>query len=196
MVGIDLTPPQEIKKQKTQYVVGFTTIVSILIFLVLAGVGSYYFYRSYTVKNQIAEAVKQSDELAKQRESMKGIEDYSKRLSGKFFVLQKYLKTRVKYSSVMLEIISRVPNGLTLESIGMESGSKRARLTGASKDVVQVSAFVNRLAKEGKSSSESSTELDGKKAFTDVRLESLQLDKESSVDYAVSFMVNEEAFLK
>ena len=194
--GINLTPPQEIKRQKTQYVVGASTKLSILLFIILLGVGTFFFYKSYTLKNQIVGLDTQKADLIQQRESMREVEDYAKKLSGKYFLLQKYLESRLKYSSVMLEFLARVPDGLLLENVGFEGTGKRARVSGTSADIVRVSSFINRLSKDGNASSESAVNLSGKNAFMDVRLDSLNVEEGKDVEYGVSFKVNEEVFLK
>lgn len=194
--GVNLTPPQEIKRQKTQYVVGASTKAAVLLVLILVGIAAYFYTQSSSLKNQVSSLETQETDLMSQRDSMTEIEGYAKKLSGKYFLLQKYLESRLKYSSVILELLARVPAGVAFENLDFEGAGKRTRVSGTSSDVVSVSAFVNSLAKEGNSSSESSVSLGGKNAFSDVRLDSLKVDEGKSVEYSVSFKINEEAFLR
>jgi len=194
--GIDLTPPQEVKRQKTQFIVGTSIKVSLLLFVVLLGVAGFLFYESTRLGSQVSSLDQQKTDLTVQKDSMKEVEEYSKKLSGKYFLLQKYLQSRVRYSAVLTELLARVPQNVVLESIGFEGLGKKAKITGSSKDLVDVSTLVNRIAKEGNASSESSVSLSGKNAFSEVSLDSLNVNEGKSVEYNVSFKVNEENFLK
>jgi len=194
--GINLTPPQEIKRQKTQFIVGTSIKTSLLLLVILLGVAGFLFYKSTQLKTQIASLDQQKIDLTAQKDSMNEVEEYSKKLAGKYFLLQKYLQSRIKYSSVLTELLARVPENVVLESIGFEGSGKKAQITGSSKDLVDVSTLVNRLAKEGSASTESAVTLDGKSAFSEVSLDSLNVKEGESVEYNVSFKVNEENFLK
>lgn len=198
MVGIDLTPPQEIKRQKTQYAVGTSVKLAALLLLVALGTGGYFFYKSSVLNRQLSDLSKQETDLISQKDALRTVENYAKKLSGKYFLLQKYLENRSLYSSMLLELVSRVPVGITLDTVNFDGMEKRASVTGSAADVIQVSDFVNQLSKEGNASSESSPSLSGKKAFTDVRLDSLRVDErtgeKSTVKYNVSFKVNGDLF--
>ena len=198
--GINLTPPQEIKRRRTQYAVGASTKISVFLLLLALGVAGYYYSQKSGVTTNISALQSQKGQLTAQVESMREIEKYAKKLSGKYFLLQKYLEGRIKYSSVMLELLARVPQEISFESLNFDGLGKRTTISGASKDVISVSSFVNRLAKEGNASSESAVDLVGKNAFTNVRLDSLSVDEEKEnqkgIQYSVSFDINEEAFLK
>lgn len=196
MKQIDLTPPQEIKRKRTQYVVGASTKISVVLLLIAVGVAVYYFTKETNLQTQIASLDSQKTELTARVQSMQEVENYAKKLSGKYFLLQKYLESRLKYSSVMLELLARVPTEISFDNLSFEGAGKRTTIAGSSKDVISVSAFVNRLAKPGNASSESAVTLEGKNAFTDVRLDSLSVDQDKGVAYSVSFKINEEAFLK
>ncbi len=198
--GINLTPPQEIKRRRTQYVVGASTKISVFLLLLALGVAGYYYSQKSGLTTKIFALQSQKGQLTAQVESMREIENYAKKLSGKYFLLQKYLEGRIKYSSVMLELLARVPQEISFESLNFDGLGKRTTISGASTDVISVSSFVNRLAKEGNASSESAVDLVGKNAFTNVRLDSLSVDEEKEnqkgIQYSVSFDINEEAFLK
>ena len=194
--GIDLTPPKEIKRQKTQFIVGTSIKTSLVLFAILLSVTGLLFYKSSTLTTQIASLDQQKAVLTAQKDSMKEVEEYSKKLSGKYFLLQKYLQSRIKYSAVLTELLARVPQNVLLESIGFEGSGKRARITGSSKDLVNVSTLVNRLTKEGNASTESAVSLSGKNAFSEVSLDSLNVNEGKFVEYTVSFKISEENFLK
>ncbi|MFA5776400.1 MAG: PilN domain-containing protein [Patescibacteria group bacterium] len=196
LTGINLTPPQEIKRQKTQYIVGTSIKTSLLLFAILLAVAGFLFYKSSRLKSQLTSLDQQKTDFTAQKDSMKEVEEYSKKLSGKYFLLQKYLQSRVKYSAVLTELLARVPENVVLESIGFEGSGKKARITGSSKDLVDVSTLVNRFAKEGNASTESAVSLSGKNAFSEVSLDSLNVNEGKSVEYTVSFKINEENFLK
>lgn len=196
MEGINLTPPQEIKRRKTQYVVGASTKISIVLLLIVLGASAYFFSKVSTTKSKIASQDSRKTELTAKREEMREVEDFAKKLSGKYFLLQKYLESRLKYSSAITELLSRIPEGVNYTDLKFEGMGKRASISGTSKDVVSVSSFVNRLAKEGNSSTQSAVKLDGKNAFLEVRLDSLNVEEGKEINYIVSFNVNEEAFLK
>lgn len=196
LTGINLTPPQEIKRQKTQYIVGASIKTSLLLFVILLGVVGFLFYKLSRLKSQIASLDQQTADLMAQKDSMKEVEEYSRKLSGKYFLLQKYLQSRIKYSAVLTELLARVPENVVLESIGFEGSGKKAQITGLSKDLADISTLINRLAKEGNASSESAVSLNGKNAFSEVSLDSLNVNEGKSVEYNVSFKINEENFLK
>lgn len=195
-IGIDLTPPKEIKRQKTQFIVGASIKTSLGLLVVLLGVMGFLFYKSTELKNQIASLDQQRTEFTAQKDSMQEVEEYSKKLSGKYFLLQKYLQSRIKYSAVLTELLARVPQNVVLESIGFEGSGKKARITGSSLAIVDVSTLVNKLAKEGNASSQSAVSLNGKNAFSEVSLDSLNINEGKSVEYTVSFTINEENFLQ
>lgn len=194
--GINLTPPREIKRRRTQYVVGASTKIATLILFIAVGVAVYYFSKESDLQRQMDSLDSQKIQLTQKVESMREVEDYAKKLSGKYFLLQKYLESRLKYSSVMLELLARVPDEILFDNLTFDGVGRRTTVTGSSKDDISVSTFVNRLAKEGSASSESAVVLDGNYAFTEVRLDSLNADEEKGVTYSVSFKINEEAFLK
>jgi len=198
--GINLTPPQEIKRRRTQYVVGASTKISVFLLVVALGVAGYYYSQRSSLANKVATLQSQKGQLTAQVESMREIENYAKKLSGKYFLLQKYLEGRIKYSSVMAELLARVPQEISFASLTFDGLGKRTTITGESEDIISVSSFVNRLAKEGNASSQSAVDLAGKNAFTNVRLDSLNVDEEKEnqkgIQYTVSFDINEEAFLK
>ena len=198
--GINLTPPQEIKRRRTRYVARTSTKTSVFLLLLALGVAGYYYSQKSGLTTKISVLQSQKGQLTAQVESMREIENYAKKLSGKYFLLQKYLEGRIKYSSVMLELLARVPQEISFESLNFDGLGKRTTISGASTDVISVSSFVNRLAKEGNASSESAVDLVGKNAFTNVRLDSLSVDEEKEnqkgIQYSVSFDINEEAFLK
>ncbi|MFH1295145.1 MAG: hypothetical protein ABIH84_01030 [bacterium] len=196
MKGINLTPPQEIKERQTRYVVGASTKLAILLLLIAIGISGYYYLTIRTLKTQMAAWQTQSIELDTKVASMHEVEGFAKKLSGKYFLLQKYLESRLKYSAVMQELLARVPSEISFVNVTFEGMGKRAIVSGTSTDVVSVSAFVNQLAKEGNATSQSAVLLEGAHAFLDVRLDSLRVDEEKGVDYSVSFRINEEAFLK
>ena len=195
--GVNLTPPQEIRRRRTQYVVGAATKMSVLLVLVLAGVAVYYFVKSSTLHKQIADLDSRGNDLTSQRDSMAEVEGYAKKLSGKYFLLQKYLESRLKYSSVISELLARVPKSVLFTDLDLGGAGQEVKVSGKSGDVISISAFINGLAKEGNASSGSGVVLDGQRAFLDVRLESLKVDEiQKSVDYSIVFKVNEKAFLK
>lgn len=176
--------------------VGASTKISVVLLLLAVGVGIYYFSKETSLQNQAASLESQKTNLAAKVESMREVENYAKKLSGKYFLLQKYLESRLKYSSVMLELLARVPTEISFDSLSFEGAGRRTTIAGSSKDVIPVSAFVSRLARPGNASSESAVALEGKNAFMDVRLDSLSVDQDKGVSYSVSFKINEEAFLK
>lgn len=196
MEGINLTPQQEIKRRRTHYVVGAATKISIFITFVTLCVAGYYFYTTSKVNSQISDLEQKKSDLNSQISGMSDIENLAKKLSGKYFLLQKYLESRLKYSSVILELTSRVPDGVSFESLNFEGVGKRARLSGKSKDTVSISYFVAKLSKQGNASEDSGANLEGKNAFSDIRLESLNVNKDKTATYVISFKINEEAFLK
>jgi len=195
-IGINLTPPQEIKRQKTQYIVGTSIKTSLALFIILLGVAGYLFYKTTQLKSKVTLLDQQKIDLVAQKDRMTEVEEYSKKLSGKYFLLQTYLQSRIKYSAVLMELLARVPQNAVLQNIDFEGSGREARVAGSTKDLVDVSTLVNKLAKEGNASSESSVALSGKKAFSDVTLSSLNVNEGKSVEYSISFKINEEAFLK
>lgn len=198
--GINLTPPQEIKRRKTQYVVGVSTRISLVLLIVAVATAGYYFYQSSSLDSKIKALEDQKNALTKQIESMNDIENYAKKISGKYLLLQKYLEGRVKYSAVLSELLARVPQEISFESIAFDGLGRRTTISGSSKDIISVSTFINRLAKEGNASTESAVDLSGKNAFVGVKLDSLSVDEEKEgqkgIRYSVSFEINKEAFLK
>ncbi len=176
--------------------VGASTKISIVLLLIAVGVAIYCFSQETALKGKVTRLDSQQAELIAKVESMREIEDYAKRLSGKYFLLQKYLESRLKYSSVMMELLARVPKEISFNDLNFEGVGKRTTIEGVSIDVISVSTFVNRLAKDGNASSDSAVNLSGKNAFTEVRLDSLNVDDEKGITYSISFNIDEGAFLK
>ncbi len=180
--------------------VGASTRVSIFLLVLAVGVACYYFFRFSSLNSRIAALEDQKNHFASQVESMREVEDRAKQLAGKYFLLQKYLESRIRYSSVMMELFARVPQEVTLSVLDFEGLGRRATISGGSTDAIFVSSFVSRLAKEGNASSDSGVDLAGRNAFINVRLDSLSVSEEEvgqkGVQYSVSFDVNGEAFLK
>lgn len=203
MLQVDLTPPQEVKRKKTHFVVNTTARLTGFLLLTVLGVAGFFLYKSYKLKSQIANIDSSISSMEERRLSLSEIEDYSKKLAGKYFLLQRYMETRLSYSAVVKELVSRVPNSVVIDNLQFETGGKRARISGSSANSSQVSAFITELSRVGNSSSGSAVDLSGKNAFSDIRLETLSVDKKqqgavssSPVEYTITFKVNEEAFLK
>ena len=203
MLQVDLTPPQEIKRQKTQYFVGTSTKISAVLLVMCLLAAGYLAYRSLSYKAQIFAVDQRVLALESRRAELSDVEEVSKKLAGKYFLLQRYMETRVAYSSVVKELIARVPSEVTVDDIAFESGGKKANVSGFSTNPSQVAAFITELSRSGNAASDPAVQLTGKNAFTDVRLETLSVDdrkaqtrKAGSVEYAISFKINEGAFLK
>jgi|GEM_PF-4813599 Tfp pilus assembly protein PilN len=194
--GINLTPPQELKRQQVQFIVGAAVKATAVLLVLALGAAGYLFYKSGQLKGELRALDQQQTDLLAQKASMREVEDYSKKISGKYFLLQKYLQSRIKYSAVLAELLTRVPETIVLDGLDFGGADKKAQITGTSKDLVTVSALVNGLAKEGNSSSDSAVGLAGKNAFTAVSLDSLNVTEGESVDFVVSFTVTEENFLQ
>lgn len=196
MGDINLTPPQELKRQKTQYVVGAATKASLVFLLLSVLLSAYYFFVTFKLKNNLRDLDLQNKQIAQEISSLQDIENYAKGISGKYLILQRYLESRLKYSAVFKELLGRKPVGVEIEKVDFDGVGKVSRLYGVSTNEVLISLFMSNLEKIGNLSLDSGISLEGKKAFTDVNLDSLSLDETKQARFVISFYLNEEAFLR
>lgn len=196
MGDINLTPPQELKRQKTQYVVGAATKVSLILLVIAVSLSVYFFVKTLKLKRELSFLEAQNRKIEQEIASMQDIENYAKDISGKYLILQRYLESRLKYSAIFREILSRKPVGVEIEKAEFEGMGKRSRIYGSSTNEMLIAVFMSKMDMPGNLFPNSGVLLEGKKAFTDVNLDALNVDETKKVKYTISFYVNEEVFLK
>lgn len=179
--SINLIPDQEVREQKKEKVVKVSSVFSILLLLIVAGVSAYFWYRTSTLQNQLNSLKTEIESHRQSINSLKDIEVIARTLDARYKIVSDIFTTRTRYSVLLDELNRRVPTNIKIESFGIsgEEGNE-INLSGTGTDYLSIARFIDTL-------SDGDYELaapEMKKLFTDVTLNSVSLDGQNQ---AVSY---------
>lgn len=182
MQSINLIPQQEVQEQTQEKAVALTTWLSIVLLVIIGGVAGFYFYSTQNINGQIKILESEITTSRAQIATMANVEVNARNLDKKYTTLQQAFINRMNYSKLASELAKRTPEGIMLDSMTLQKGSK-VNITGHADNYILIANFTNNLV---------DTEFqDGdpllRALFTTVTLNSVNLEKNRNV---VRFSIN------
>ena len=186
--SINLIPQEEVQEQIKVRLVKFSTIISILIFLVVGGIAGYYFYLTHNLKTQITALDTEIDGYRKDITALSDIEVIARNLDKKYSALKALFAKRIYYSMLVQELYSRKPASVKFDTLTTREDTK-LNISGDADSYIAVSDFTNNLLNEDFVGGDEAL----KKLFTSVTLNSVSLDsKDNRVSFSVVLQFNKE----
>lgn len=191
MADINLIPQQEKQEQAKVKAVKSSTVLSIVMFFLVAGVAGYMFYQTSTIKNTIVGHDTNITNLRNDIETLSEIEISARNLGQRYNTLKGILETRDHYSILLAEFKKRIPPTVELDTFGTGRGAT-INVSGQGTDYISIAKFINDLVDND--FSEASEGLGG--LFTDVALNSVNLDAQTNKARFFIVVTVDESLLK
>ena len=181
--SINLIPQSEVKEQKKEQIVKFSSILSVLLLLVVAGVAAYYWYQVYGLRQQVSALEIRIESSRSEVSKLADIEVLARTLDAKYQIVEEIFASRRSYANLLSELNKRIPSNITVESFGISGDNNdELNLAGYGADYIAIARFLDTL-------SDTSFDAAGdgyEKLFTDVSLNSVMLDGQSlRVSYSI-----------
>ena len=175
---INLIPQEERIQQTKTKVVKVSTVIAVVLFAVVAGLGGYFYYRAFTLKKQLEELDANIAGLRQQISSLSEIEIETRNLFKKTEVLGTLFENRIYYSTLLEEFSASTPEQVSVTSFGVgKDGS--ISVSGQADTYNAVQDFTNRLLEND--------------TFTSVELNSVGLEtKEVKITFFIVVSYDEE----
>lgn len=189
--SINLIPQAEVKEQKKEKIVKLSSVVSVLLLIIVAGVSAYYWYLVSQLEGELAEIDSRIAASRKDIDSLKDIEITARTLDAKYQIVDEIFLTRRKYSVLLDELNKRIPQGdVNINSFSISGANNdQINLSGKGNDYLAIARFIDTLSNQNYSEAASGLEA----LFSDVSLSSVTLDgQDLDVTYAISVRFNEE----
>ena len=186
--SINLVPQQEVQEQTKTRVVKLSTVLSILIVIVFAGVSAYFYYNTAKLKDEVKAADKEVGRLRSEINSLSGIEITARNLDTKYSALRGIFKSQVFYSELVREFRLRQPKEVELNDFTVMPDSKIS-MNAKGDGYIYVSNFINTLL--DKNFKGGIPGLEG--LFTSVTLNSVTLEnKTNRIVFSMSIEFNKD----
>ncbi len=167
--NINLIPQAEVAQQVKVRIVKLSTIISILLLLVVAGVAAYFFYTVKGVRDEIVATEGRIENERQEIIKLANIEINSRILYAKSSTLRAILSQRQYFSKLLTELAASVPESVLIKDFNITENST-ITLTGMGGSYNSIQEFMNNLL--------------AKEIFTQVELNSVSLDsREDGVNY-------------
>ena len=174
--NIDLIPEEERQEQVRKSAVKVGTILAVFILLIVLGFAAYLVYSSTQVKSEIASL---ETDIGKNRTAIKElstIEISARSLDARYRALKLLFENRRYYSILLTELEKRLPaSSIVIESLTLNADNT-ANVSGAGADYLSIA----RLAKNLADSNFSGAQAKLGALFTNVSLNSVNLDQQTS----------------
>ena len=191
MADLNLIPQEEKQEQKKQKMVKSSTMLSIVLFFIVAGIAGFMFYQDASIKKEISGHEVNITNLRNDIQTLSEIEIVARNLGQRYETLKEILETRKYYSLLMKEFQKRVPPTVELDTFGTGRGST-INVSGQGADYISIAKFVNDLADDDFEGAEPGFE----GLFTDVALNSVNLDVQTNkARFFIVVTVNESLLL-
>ena len=178
METINLIPQEERVQQTKTKVVKLSTYLAIVVLVIVAGIGGYFFYTAQTIKDKAKKLDSSIAGLRTDINKLSDIEISARNLFTKSEVLGSIFQSKVYYSRLLKALEISTPDTVTANSFGLAKDSTMS-ISGYAKTYNAVQDFSNKILES--------------ELFTEVELNSVGL--ESSKDQVNFFIVvtfNEE----
>lgn len=170
-LDINLIPQTEVVKQEEGHLVRVSTIVSIVLLVIVLGVGGVVWFNFSQVDSQNKVLLNQLADLRSKIMAQSDVEINARTLDKKYAVLTNVLNSRVYYSLLLREIKVRKPGNLTLTDLEVKGGT--AHISGEADTYISISSFVNNLLNDSFVGGNPKLQ----KLFTAVSLNSVELSE-------------------
>jgi len=175
---INLIPQEERVQQVKTKVVKASTILAILVLVIVAGVGGFFYYKTYTVRAQVEELEGKITNLRSDINDLSKIEIDARNLFKKSTILGAIFDSRAYYSVMLEELETSVPSGVIIKSYGLNK-EKAVAIAGLAQTYNQVQEFSNKLLE--------------RPLFTEVTLNSVGLENNKErINFFILVAYNEE----
>lgn len=186
--SINLIPQEEVQEQIKVRLVKFSTIISLFLFLIVAGVSAYFFYATQNLKKQIVALDQEIDKYRNEITTLSDVEVIARNLDKKYNALKAIFNKRIYYSMLVQELYVRKPTTIKFDSFSSRDDTKLS-ISGDADDYISVADFTNNLLNQSFSSGNEKL----KNLFTSVTLNSVSLNsKDSKVSFAITVEFNKE----
>lgn len=191
--SINLIPREEKFEQRKEKVVRLSSVLTILLLLIVAGVAAFYWYRVADLKSDIKKADNRTEALRTDIKGLSDIEITARSLDAKYNILNDIYTNRRKYSVLLSELQRRVPEGVAIETVTVAGEtSENLNISGEGPDYISIAKLINTLSDTKYASATPGYE----EMFSNVTLNSVTFDaQDSTVSYFIVTKFN-EALLK
>lgn len=178
--SINLVPQEEVTEQKKSKLVRFSTVFSVILLIVVSGIGAFLIYQKNTLQEQVEALDAEIGTLRSDINSLSAIEVTARNLDQKYKVLGEMLDTRQYHSLLLEEVRARTPSSVRVGNFNIDESS--IDLNGDGSDYISVATFMNNLLDHNFEGGNPSL----KSLFTSVSLNSVSLKgKEGGVTFAI-----------
>jgi Tfp pilus assembly protein PilN len=172
---INLIPEEEQQEQQKARIIKMSTVVSVVIFVIVAGLSAYFFYKTATMKSEIDVYNEDIEVLRGKISDLAEIEIIARNLDARYGALQTLLSERMYYSQLLKEFYKRIPSSVVVHTFNYNTVRDSISVSGTGLDYMAVSSFITAL--NNSSFEGSAPGLEG--LFTDVLLNSVTSDAQS-----------------
>lgn len=144
METINLIPKEERIQQTKTKVVKFSTILSVIVLVIVAGIGGFYYYKAYTVRSELEMVENNITDLRSQISQLSDIEIDARNLFKKSNTLVSIFDSRLYFSIMLDELEQSVPDGVVVRSFGLNK-DMQVSISGTAQTYNEVQDFSNRL---------------------------------------------------
>ena len=181
--SINLIPRDEKVQQRNVKVVKLSSVLTVFVLTIMTGAAAYFWFSSNSLKSKIARKGSEIESSRRDIENMTEIEIIARTLDAKYQVLLGLYEDRRNYSSLISELVKRLPGNVEMESFSLAGDDfEEINISGRGSDYIAIARFINTLSDSNFSSAEEGLE----KLFTGVTLKSVTLDiQDRSVKYFI-----------
>ncbi len=197
--SINLIPQEEQKEQQKTQIVRLSTVLSIVLLVLVGAVAGYYFYVSNSMASRSAAETATTEALRGEIKKLASIEIVARNLDKKYTTLRDIFKMREKYSLVLKDLQVRTPETILVTDLSLAKDQTLA-VSGDGDDYLAVSDFATYLTGANVAQStqaEKYPELEKTKTFKEVSLNSVSLDaQKKNVKFFLVISYIKEALTK
>ena len=136
---------QEEKQEQTKtQLVKLSTVFTIILFVIVAGISGYLFYQTYSLKTQIQLHEANITDLRAQIQNQSQIEIIARNLESKYKALNSILTDRLYYSLLLKEVQARLPQTVVIEDFSITQGNA-INISGTAETYIAIAEFINAL---------------------------------------------------
>lgn len=177
---INLIPQGEKHEQVKTEVVKLSSLFTIILMVIVAGVSAFFYYQISLLKKESAQLDQRISDSRIQIQNMASIEITARNLGSRYRTLQEISAQRVVYSKLLQELKSRTPAEVSIKDLNIMVGSKMT-ISGDGDNYISIASFINRL-------------LENKTLFSSVTLNSVNLNSSKNrADFFIAVVFNPEA---
>ncbi len=142
--SINLIPQEEKQEQTKTQLVKLSTVFTIILFVIVAGISGYLFYQTYSLKTQIQLHEANITDLRAQIQNQSQIEIIARNLESKYKALNSILTDRLYYSLLLKEVQARLPQTVVIEDFSITQGNA-INISGTAETYIAIAEFINAL---------------------------------------------------